>query len=63
VPFPPGYPLGRPSDPPAQHSVLHQLLRLVLADAVPLVAELSTHGDPVGPAGFVILDEPAGRSV
>ncbi len=47
VPFSLGYPLGRPSDPAAQLRILRQLLRLVLADGVPIVAELSPHeADP-----------------
>ncbi len=48
VPFPLGYPLGRPSDPRAQHAVLRQILRLALADAVPMVEELTTSGSDPG---------------
>jgi hypothetical protein len=49
VPFALGYPLDRPGDPAAQRRVLRQLLRLVLVDGAPIVAELATgkiHPDP-----------------
>jgi hypothetical protein len=42
VPLALGYPLGTPGDPPAQRRILRQLLRLVLEDGVPIVAELSS---------------------
>ena len=41
VPFPLGYPLGRPSDPMMQRRVLRQLLRLASAEGVPVLTELS----------------------
>lgn len=41
VPFPLGYPLGRPSEPSVQRRVLRALLALALAEGVPLLAELS----------------------
>lgn len=41
LPFALGYPLGTPGDPPAQRRILRHLLRLVLEDAVPIVAEPS----------------------
>ena len=40
VPYPLGYPLGRPGDPVGQLRVLRQLLRLVLRDDVPVLGVL-----------------------
>jgi hypothetical protein len=40
VPFDLGYPLGKPSDPGTQRRVLRQLLRLALAEGVPVIGEL-----------------------
>jgi hypothetical protein len=42
VPYPLGYPLGRPSDPRLQRRVLKQLLRVVQLDGVPLIAPLGS---------------------
>ena len=39
VPFALGYPLGRPSDPLLQVSVLRALLALATRDGVPLIAD------------------------
>ena len=48
VPFPLGYPLGRPSDPMMQRRVLRQLLRLALAEGVPVLTELSSREEEAG---------------
>jgi hypothetical protein len=44
VPFPLGFPLGRPSDAAFQLRVVRELLRVVLADGVPLVVEMRRDG-------------------
>ena len=44
VPFPVGFPLGRPSDATSQLRVVRELLRVVLADGVPLVMEMRRDG-------------------
>jgi hypothetical protein len=44
VPFPLGYPLGRPSDVAFQLRVLRELLRIVPAEGVPLVVDLAAAG-------------------
>lgn len=41
VPFPLGYPLGRPADPAGQRAVLRRLLALCVRDDVPVRAELA----------------------
>ncbi len=41
VPYPLGYPFGRPNDPPLQRRILRALLRLTSRDDVPLVEKLS----------------------
>ncbi len=48
VPYPLGYPFGRPNDPPLQRRILRALLRLTSRDDVPLVAELG-EPDKFGP--------------
>ena len=37
VPYPLGYPFGRPNDPPLQRRILRALLRLTSRDDVPLI--------------------------
>jgi hypothetical protein len=44
VPFPLGFPLGRPSDAAFQLRVVRALLQVALADGVPLVVEMSRGG-------------------
>ncbi len=41
VPYPLGYPLGRPSDPMLQRRVLKQLLRVLQLDGAPVIATLA----------------------
>ena len=45
VPFPLGYPLGRPHDTALQHEVLRHLLRLLAAEASPVIEPFPA--DPV----------------
>lgn len=40
VPFPLGYPLGAPDDPPLQRRLLHALLALTAEDDVPVLRTL-----------------------
>ena len=40
VPYPLGFPLGRPNDPPLQRRILRALLRLTSRDDVPVIEEL-----------------------
>jgi hypothetical protein len=42
--LPVGFPLGRPSDATSQQRVVRELLRVVLADGVPLVMEMRRDG-------------------
>ena len=49
VPYPLGYPLGRPSDPLLQRRILMQLLRVLQMDGTPVVATLAAvTGDTTG---------------
>jgi hypothetical protein len=41
VPFPLGFPLGRPSDAAFQLRVLRELLQIVVEDGVPVAVEMS----------------------
>ncbi len=40
VPYPLGFPLGRPDDPPLQRRILRALLRLTSRDDVPVIEDL-----------------------
>lgn len=40
VPFPLGYPLGRPDDPELQRAILRRLLAMIPGEDVPVLEEL-----------------------
>jgi hypothetical protein len=45
VPFPYGYPLGKPGDPEFQHTVLKAALELFIQESGPVLAEFPEKGD------------------
>lgn len=40
VPFPLGYPLGRPDEPEVQRAILRRLLAMIPGEGVPVLEEL-----------------------